>query len=98
VDLAPEALTAPLASITLPMDYDNLDFYADPTATYQMQLECVPPSQLGCLWGRRARLGSAPAPVSGREGATAACGRAAQQPRAAARRLRRAPGALPPGN
>lgn len=98
MDLAPEALTAPLASITLPMDYDNLDFYADPTATYQMQLECVPPSQLGCLWGRRARLGSAPAPVSGREGATAACGRAAQQPRAAARRLRRAPGALPPGN
>ena len=57
VDLPPEALTAPLASITLPLDYDSLDFYADPSASYQLQLECVP-SALRALAARRARTWS----------------------------------------
>jgi len=57
VDLAPEALTAPLASITQPeLDYESLDFYANPGSSYQLQLECAPARpfrQLGCrAWAR----------------------------------------------
>jgi hypothetical protein len=48
-DLPPEALTAPVGSNTVHalLDYDSLDFYADASANFQMQLECV--SLFGCV-------------------------------------------------
>jgi hypothetical protein len=70
--LPPEALTAPLGSNTVHalLDYDSLDFYADASANFQMQLECVP-----LLFRRRVscafrRAGTRPGACATRRGTT----------------------------